>query len=1226
ATATGLTASTTYFWWVRSVCSVTDKSVWIAGPAFSTTQVPAVIPYTQNFTSGNDLQLTNGAMANKWVYGSATGNPASSLYISNNGTANAYNVSSTSVVHAFRDIIVPAGSTDATLSFDWKCDGESSFDYLRVWLVPASFNPVAGTQITAGAGRIQIGGNFNQQTSWQNYFNTALNLSSFSAQTMRLVFEWRNDGSIGTQPPAAVDNINLSVITCPSPTAVTFVTSTQTTASLTWTAPSVAPASYDYYYSTTNTPPTGTTTPSGNVTGTTAPLTGLTESTTYYFWVRSNCGTVDGNSFWVGPTTFSTLCGAFDVPFYEGFNSTSPTEICWTVLDVNNDGDTWDMNYTSNPYEGNQSAAINTDFNGTNNDDWLISPQINLTANQRLKFHYRVQSANEPNNFEVKLSTTGTNPASFTTTIVPLATYNNTAYVQSITNLPAITGPVTIAFHIPQGGPDGWRLYIDNFIIEDIPPCAEPTNINASCLSTDGGSVTWTAGSNETSWEVALVTAGSPEPTTGQFVTDNQFITSPLVVGTDYTFYVRAVCNGVDGFSPWVSSSFVVPASSPADAEAFCSGVNSVPVDNVDESSGDEGYGQIDCLGSTPNPVWYYITIDNPGNLAFQLTQNTQFNGNTPVGTGLDVDFAAFGPFTSQLDACSQILITPASTNSTLIACSYSTAAIENFTIPNAQTGQVYSILITNFNGDNGQILLTQTNASVPGAGSTSCNITVDLGANQQVCGTQATITADVDNPGATQVYTYQWFEDGAPITPTVVTTGASSQTIQVSNPGSHIYTVTVTVPAPINAVPITDQVTIVLGPGVDIPAPADVTLCGVGGSAQIDLTTLNSSILGTLLPADYVVEYYTSQSDAIAGTAPISTTTPFTTSSQTIYVRVESVLVPACFDVVPLTFVVGTSSNATIAYNGSPYCSSDLTGAVTFTGTPGGVYTAAATTGGTGTIVIDAAAGVIDIAQSTAGTYTVTYTIAATSSCSEFTTTANVEILDPGTAVVTYDNTTYCGGSGVATATVTGSTGGTFASTAGLIIDPATGEIDLALSTAGATYTITYTPPGTGCIESATATVTIVPTPVADQPVDVTACDSYILPALSANNAYFTATNGGGTALNAGDVITSTQTIYVYTVSPDNSQCTDENTFIVTINATPVVVDIDDVTACNTYTLPVLTSGNYWTATGGTGIMLNAGDVITATQTLFVYVESATTPNCTDEESFTVTIVPTPV
>ncbi len=318
----GLTASTTYFWWVRSVCSATDKSVWIAGPSFSTTQVPATIPYTQNFTSANDLQLTNGTQVNKWFYGSATGNPANSLYISNNnGTANSYTTSSTSVVHAFRDIIVPAGSTDATLSFDWKCDGESSFDYLRVWLVPVSFSPVAGTQITAGGGRIQIGGNFNQQTSWQNYFNTAVNLSSFSAQTMRLVFEWRNDGSGGTQPPVAIDNINLSIPTCKVPSNITVTTVGTTTATVTWTAPAPAPVGgYQYYLSTTNVAPTGATVPTGSSATTTLNLTLLAANTTYYIWVRSVCVGPD-RSFWVAGPGFTTTQVPANLPYIQNFNT-----------------------------------------------------------------------------------------------------------------------------------------------------------------------------------------------------------------------------------------------------------------------------------------------------------------------------------------------------------------------------------------------------------------------------------------------------------------------------------------------------------------------------------------------------------------------------------------------------------------------------------------------------------------------------------------------------------------------------------------------------------------------------------------------------------------------------------------------------------------------------------------------------------------------------------------
>jgi uncharacterized delta-60 repeat protein len=71
---------------------------------------------------------------------------------------------------------------------------------------------------------------------------------------------------------------------------------------------------------------------------------------------------------------------------------------------------------------------------------------------------------------------------------------------------------------------------------------------------------------------------------------------------------------------------------------------------------------------------------------------------------------------------------------------------------------------------------------------------------------------------------------------------------------------------------------------------------------------------------------------------------------------------------------------------------------------------------------------------------------------------------------------------------------------------------------------------------------------PTADAPSNVSACDSYTLPSLSVGN-YYTAPNGGGTLLNAGDNITSTQTFYVYAA---NGSCTDENSFVITITTTP--------------------------------------------------------------------------
>ncbi|MEI2419763.1 hypothetical protein V6O07_05780, partial [Arthrospira platensis SPKY2] len=118
----------------------------------------------------------------------------------------------------------------------------------------------------------------------------------------------------------------------------------------------------------------------------------------------------------------------------------------------------------------------------------------------------------------------------------------------------------------------------------------------------------------------------------------------------------------------------------------------------------------------------------------------------------------------------------------------------------------------------------------------------------------------------------------------------------------------------------------------------------------------------------------------------------------------------------------------------------------------------------------------------------------------------------------------------------------------------------------------------------------------------------------------------GAGTILAAGTNITATQTIYIYAQTGDaNVTCTNESSFVVTVNQTPVLAPIPNVTACLEYTLPALTTGNYFTQPNGQGTALFAGDVITQTQTLYVFAQTNTVPNCTNEVSFTVTIVDTP-
>ena len=150
-------------------------------------------------------------------------------------------------------------------------------------------------------------------------------------------------------------------------------------------------------------------------------------------------------------------------------------------------------------------------------------------------------------------------------------------------------------------------------------------------------------------------------------------------------------------------------------------------------------------------------------------------------------------------------------------------------------------------------------------------------------------------------------------------------------------------------------------------------------------------------------------------------------------------------------------------------------------------------------------------------------------------------------------------------------------------------------------------------------------PAPDIDPIADQTVCDTYVLPGitgvnLTGNQAYYDlpgGPSGGGNIFSEGDIINSSGVYYIY---DENGTCFDQEFFNVTINDTPVADAPADVEACDSYILPALANGSYFTGPGGTGTPLLAGDNITATQ--MVYVFSPGTGSCPDvENAFNVTI-----
>lgn len=166
-----------------------------------------------------------------------------------------------------------------------------------------------------------------------------------------------------------------------------------------------------------------------------------------------------------------------------------------------------------------------------------------------------------------------------------------------------------------------------------------------------------------------------------------------------------------------------VPCNS---AQPFCTGIN---YDFPNSTTGTLPAGvNRGCLSTAPRPVWYFMQIGQTGPITIGLSQTTGPGGS---GSGLDVDFAMYGPFTDVTAGCNAI-----SAGVAPIQCSYSASATETIGIgapggsgtgastpPSPQVGDFYIVLITNYDGASGYVNFNQTNTGASGAGATNCNV-----------------------------------------------------------------------------------------------------------------------------------------------------------------------------------------------------------------------------------------------------------------------------------------------------------------------------------------------------------------------------------------------------------------------------------------------------------------------------------------------------------------------
>lgn len=619
--------------------------------------------------------------------------------------------------------------------------------------------------------------------------------------------------------------------------------------------------------------------------------------------------------------------------------------------------------------------------------------------------------------------------------------------------------------------------------------------------------------------------------------------------------------------------------SSCALADPFCTSItyNLCNTTGVPSIGGGGTYG---CLGSAPNPAFYYLNISTSGNI------NISINQYSNAGTPIDVDYIVWGPFASQAAMCAGL----SSTN--IESCSYSASASETATITGAVVGEWYMMMLTNFSGIAGYIDVAQSG----GTGATNCSIispcTITGAMTPVSCngGSNGTITATVTggspytvnvvNSGGTTVATQTG--TGTTYNFTGLPAGTYTLNLTASGPCTNTTTVTITQPTVLTATSSHTNLTCAT------PCNGTLNASGAGGTAPYTYSWSGGLGAGASKTGVCAGTYTCTVTDANGCT---------TTTTQTI---TAPPAVTASVTTTPTTCFGACTGSITATGGGG-------TGALTYTWS-GGIGTGAVQT------------------NECAGTYTVTVTDANGCTATATGTIANGPNIVPSFTVAG----NQCQNSNTFNFTNT-STGATsyswnFGAGATPATSTATNPSGVTYSTTGS-HTVTLTATNGGCSQTTTMNITTFANPTASATNTAPPCNT-ATGTVSASGAgglpaYTYSWSGGlGTTQNVSGVAPGTYTVTV----TDANGCTGTASTTVPVGPTLSVTTSSVGATCGASNGSVTANGvgggtlTYtWYSNAGLTTVIGSGATLGSLPAGTYYVQVTSSTGCVVSTSATV-------
>ena len=621
-TISGLEAGATYCFAVQQNC----------GGAFSeiiSITMPNVVmdmPYYQSFDSEDDLagwQISSNGV-NVWNYGTATNNTlgetqSGALYISDdNGATNHYRTDTAAISYAAINVAF-GDAPRFEFSFDYKVEGEevceyddySSYeeycygvDFLQVYVMPIDA-VLSTTSLPSSSSYNKTTYDLFGETDWVNY--SVILDSTYANSVKKIVFAWKNDRSDGSQPPAAIDNIRIRAINCSDITDLAAVPqsgSESAEAQISFTNSNSGENNFILEYK----PATATQWTAVEISENPYTLQGLSYATKYEYRVTALCGT--DTSMVSSIKTFKTPCAEFGLPFVENFNEEfednsgyEASPLCW--FNVHGGSTSYSTKWARSTYNYSEGTGGLYASSGTSSytySEWMVSPVIALTGNQRLTFKAKTNTSTSSSYVDIYALDETTNPFTSASDTANFVLVDNleitgTDFTRYEVILPeTLTSSARFAFVINKYIANS--CFIDEVMVSDIPSCPDVLGFTAELSGVNSARVNLNT-NNGSAWRIAY---GTSENNLDQYASvssaeDFPYMIENLEASTTYYFAAQQDCSGEYG-----ALSEIVSLRTPASA------VTLPYVQNFDDPDGME---EIMINNGTATNKWYYGTLLN---------------------------------------------------------------------------------------------------------------------------------------------------------------------------------------------------------------------------------------------------------------------------------------------------------------------------------------------------------------------------------------------------------------------------------------------------------------------------------------------------------------------------------------------------------------------------------------------------------------------------------------